>query len=143
MKYVAALIIICLTASMAASVEASAQARRTGLIRVFAVTQREVADGRMRLVVKRVRDRLARPIGQIGQVCTRLPAADGHARSSCVGTIVMPLGRITYQGVRHSPRFYVLAVTGGTGAYAGVAGSMAARTISTGPRVEWVLVSLV
>ncbi len=117
--------------------------RRTGLIRVFAITQRNVVDGRMQLLVKRVRDRHARPIGDIGQVCTRLPRTSFGSKQSCVGTLVMPLGRIMFQGVRRSAGYYVLAVTGGTGAYAGATGSMAARTISTGPRVEWLLVSLV
>lgn len=137
---VSVLAIVLLAAGAASPGSSLAQERRTGLIAVFAVTKREVIEGRMRLVVKLVKDRRSRPIGTIGQVCTRLPE---EGQQSCVGTIVMPLGRITYQGLRHSATYYVLAVTGGTGAYAGVGGTLAARTITTGPRVEWLLVSLV
>ena len=140
MRWAALAVATGIVAGVIANADAGAQVRRTGLIAVFAVTQQEIIDGRLRLVVKRVRDRKARPIGEIGQVCTRLP--DG-IQQSCVGTIVMPLGRITYSGMRHSATYYVLAVTGGSGIYAGVTGTLAARTISTGPRVEWVLVSLV
>ena len=123
-----------------ATLVAPEQAQRTGLIRVFAVTHNTAVDGRQHLVVKRVRDRKTRPIGHIGQVCTRLPAS---GRESCVGTLEMPLGRIMYQGTRSSAGYYVFAVVGGTGAYTGARGSMVARTVSTGPRVEWLLVSLV
>lgn len=143
MKYVAVVIaIIAVIAILFVTAGArGATTQRTGLIAVFAVTRHEINDGRMRLVVKQIRDRKSRPIGMIGQVCTRLPTAP--AEWSCVGTIDMPLGHITYQGMRRSARYYVLAVTGGTGVYAGSRGSMAARTITTGPRVEWLLVSLV
>ena len=139
---VSALVLVALV------IPASSPAQRqpyTGLIRVFAITQREVVDGRMRLVVKKVRTVRYPRLGEIGQVCTRLPQVDpsAPARQSCVGTLVMPLGRIAYQGVRYRASYYVLAVTGGTGVYAGCAGTLAARTISTGPRVEWLLISLV
>ena len=144
MKLIAVSFATLVLAAFASPASSSApQQRRTGLIAVFAITQREVVEGRLRLVVKNVRDRRSRPIGNIGQVCTRLPLNDAPLRQSCVGTLVMPLGRITYQGVRHSATYYVLAVTGGTGAYSGVSGTLAARTITTGPRVEWLLVSLV
>lgn len=143
-KLVAVSAVALLLAALATPASSAPAQRRTGLIAVFAITKREVADGRLRLVVKLVRDRRSRPIGDIGQVCTALPSVGRvHPRQSCVGTLVMPLGRITYQGVRHSATYYVLAVTGGTGAYAGATGTLAARTITTGPRVEWLLVSLV
>ena len=145
MKYVAVIAVIAIAVIATLPAGAVAQERRTGLIAVFAVTQRNVIDERMQLVVKRIKDRKSRPIGSIGQVCTRLPLSEPErdARQSCVGTLIMPLGRITFAGARRSVGYYVFAVTGGTGAYAGVTGSMSARTITTGPRVEWVLVSLV
>ena len=143
MKLFAVSVVAVLLAVLASPVSSSPAQRRTGLIAVFAVTKQELRDGRMRLVVKLVKDRRSRPIGDIGQVCTRLPTREAEPHWSCVGTLEMPLGRITYQGIRHSARYYVLAVTGGTGAYAGATGTLAARTITTGPRVEWLLVSLV
>lgn len=118
---------------------AGAPAKRVGLIRVFATTMHEVNDGRVHLVVKTVRDKRQRVVGEIGQVCIDLPSD----RQECAGTLLMPLGRLTYAGLRRSARFYVLAITGGTGIYVGSTGAYQSTTVAVDPRVEAILVSLV
>ena len=142
MKHIAvAITLACLIAAIGAG---SAPAKRLGLVSVFAITQRQVDDDRFHLVVKRVRDKLSRPIGEVDQFCIDMPHTAGEDfRQTCQGTLIMPLGRIMYMGARRSAAYYVLAVVGGTGIYSGVGGQYQARTISTDPRVEYVLVSLV
>lgn len=130
---------VLLACTIAITIAGEAPAKRVGLIRVFATTAEEVNDGRLHLVVKDVRDKRTRVIGEIGQVCVDLP----RDRQHCSGTLLMPLGRIMYAGVRRSARFYVLAVIGGTGIYTGSTGAYQSTTVATGPRVEAVLVSLV
>jgi hypothetical protein len=74
-------------------------------------------------------------IGQDHALCTltRLEPRRGTPESGavqCVATFVLPEGQITVQGVRtfaldaQEPPNFVLAVTGGTGAYKAVGGSV-------------------
>jgi hypothetical protein len=141
MKYLAVTVTLaCLVAVIGVG---EAPAKRIGLISVFAVTAREVTDGRFHLVVKNVRDKKSRPIGEIDQFCVDMPMDADGIRQTCQGTLIMPLGRIMYMGARRSAAYYVLAVVGGTGVYSGSTGQYQARTISTDPRVEYLLVSLV
>lgn len=56
----------------------------------------------------------------------------GGGVSTCSGTYRMPLGYLTTSGVRHSPDRYTLAVTGGTGLYAGAGGTLVTTKLSSG-----------
>lgn len=132
------LVAVALTLACLVLLPTSAEARRIGLISVFATTTRDVTEGRHQLVVKTVRSKKGKVIGSIGQVCTRF-----DHRQICIGTIEMPLGKIMFMGTRTSARYYVFAVVGGTGIYSGSGGQYAATTITLDPRVEYVLVSLV
>jgi hypothetical protein len=137
-RFAVALLLAC-TIALLLGADAT-PAKRVGLIRVFARTKAELVDGRHHLVAKDVLDKRAKVIGSIGQVCVDIPTE----RQSCFGTIEMPLGKLVYSGTRRGPRFYVFAVTGGTGIYAGSSGTYASSTISrSGPRLEYVLISLV
>jgi hypothetical protein len=132
-----------LTVLLGLSLVGAAPAKRVGLISVFAVTQRQIDEGRLHMVVKRVRDKKGRVIGEVDQFCVDVHDNDADIRQLCQGTLIMPLGRIMFMGARRSATYYVLAVVGGTGIYSGSTGQYQARTISTDPRVEYLLVSLV
>jgi hypothetical protein len=142
MKHIAvAVTLACLIVAIGTP---SAPAQRIGLITVFAVTKRQVDDGRFHMVVKNVRDKKSRTIGEVDQFCVDVPDAGAdNIRQQCQGTLIMPLGRLMYMGARRSATYYVFAVVGGTGVYSGSTGQYQARTISTDPRVEYLLVSLV
>ncbi len=114
----------------------SAHAKRVGLIRIFAVTQHETNTRSHKLVKER---RYGKVIGEVVQVCHYI-----GERQQCVGTLIMPLGKLSFTGTRRSPRLYTFSVTGGTGVYAGSTGSFQATTIAGSPRrVEYLLFSLV
>jgi len=133
------LAVACLLACLTLAAPSGAGAKRVGLIRVFLTTSTSLVDGRQHLVIKDVTDKRARRIGSVAQVCTDVPGE----RQECIGTLALPLGRVTYAGSRRSARYYVFAVTGGTGTYAGSTGTYASQTIALDPRVEYLLVSLV
>jgi len=61
-------------------------------------------------------------------VCTMLNAT----QSMCEATIVLPKGQIVTHGLQGRRTSYDVAVIGGTGAYAGAHGTMAARPIKDG-----------
>jgi hypothetical protein len=131
--------VACLLACLTLAAPSGAGAKRVGLIRVFLTTRTSLVDGRQHLVIKEVTDKRGHRLGSVAQVCTDVTGD----RQECIGTLEMPLGRITYQGSRRSARYYVFAVTGGTGIYAGATGTYASSTIALDPRVEYLLVSLV
>jgi hypothetical protein len=57
-------------------------------------------------------------IGRTQTACTVIDAS--HSRLQCTGTVVLPQGEIALQGGGQTP----IAVTGGTGAYAGARGTV-------------------
>src|SRR5438128_12306621 len=68
----------------------------------------------------------ARPIGHAETTCTYLGSGgvQGAGSSSCSAAFFLPQGEITAYGVINSRLFYQLAVTGGTGLYDNVRGTL-------------------
>jgi len=86
-----------------------------------------------------VADRLFRGgkrVGEDGGVCQTVRATQASAAQQCVLTLSLPKGQITTQGLVTStpagPGTFVLAITGGTGAYKTAHGHMEVTATSTG-----------
>jgi hypothetical protein len=72
-------------------------------------------------------------VGRDGATCTVVRVDGGAPTFGCVGTNELPGGQITVQGLYAPgprPAPFTLAVTGGTGRYAGVGGSVRVRPLS-------------
>jgi len=67
-----------------------------------------------------------RPIGHSDVTCT----STGSGSTSCLGTYLLPKGKIVVGGVIASHRAFVLAVLGGTGLYDNVRGSLTVHPIT-------------
>ena len=68
--------------------------------------------------------------------------ATGSGSSNCSGTYFLPRGEIMVDGVIASRLFYELAVTGGTGVYSNVRGTMTATYLGGLPAREFLLFQL-
>ena|SRR5436190_4385674 len=66
------------------------------------------------------------PIGHSDVTCT----STGTGSSSCLGTYLLPKGKLVVGGVIASHRAYVLAVLGGTGLYDNARGSLTVHPIN-------------
>jgi hypothetical protein len=73
-----------------------------------------------------------KPIGHAEIVCTFTVASSRY----CSGTFFLPKGKIVVAGPIYYRQLYELAVTGGTGLYDNVRGSLTATTTSEKPRRE-------
>jgi hypothetical protein len=73
-------------------------------------------------------DREGTQVGTDHGVCVVLNAS----QSQCDTTLVLPKGQIVTHGVEGARTSFEIAVLGGTGAYAGVRGTMTARPIKDG-----------
>jgi hypothetical protein len=78
-------------------------------------------------------------IGRGTMICTAL----GVTGQSCTATYVLPQGEITVQGVIGSRLIYDLAVTGGTGLYDNVRGSLTVTSLRRKPSRELLIFRLV
>lgn len=115
-----------------------------GLIRVTALTtETSFSDGRL-IQASWIRDRHGNRIGWEIVTCLDLGSGGplGSGTALCTGTYQFPKGRIQAQSTRKKQSSYVLAVTGGTGLYSNVGGTLLVETISERPRVERLLFSL-
>jgi Allene oxide cyclase barrel like domain len=71
-----------------------------------------------------VLNRHGRAVGVQGGTCTITALlAQGHFRTYCTGSIQLPGGQLAFQGLVTDAPVKNLAVTGGTGRYAGAAGT--------------------
>jgi len=86
-----------------------------------------------------------KPLGHSEALCTFLGRGDvlGAGSSSCSVTFFLPKGRIMASGVIHSRLFYELAVTGGTGLYNNVRGTLTVTSLGRNPPQELLLFRLV
>jgi hypothetical protein len=80
-----------------------------------------------------------RPIGHSELVCVYT----GGGSSSCNGTYTLPAGKIVVGGAIHYRQFFQLAVTGGTGRYNNVGGTLTVTSLGGRPRRDLVLFRLV
>lgn len=122
-----------------------------GLIRIFSVTTGtgssnigppgdSAGDRTYRGLL--LQDRSSGSIGYGTSTCLFLGRTLTSPRSICTNIYVLPLGTIVTQGIRARRDYYVLAVTGGTGLYSNVGGTLIASTVSLHPRRERLLFSL-
>lgn len=112
--------------------------RRAGAV-FTAVIQDTNTDFGRTVVLKEIRDRHGDTVGEAETVC--VPVRRRSAQ--CIGTFILPKGKIMVAGTRRSQEFFVFAVTGGTGVYLAAGGELAGRTFDTNPRRERLLFSLV
>ena len=110
------------------------------------ITSREVANTRIDLGAKGlspgdmdvVREQLfntritPKAIGHAEIVCTYIVKTSRN----CQGTFFLPKGKIIVGGPIYYPQLYELAVTGGTGLYDNVRGSVTVTATSSRPRRE-------
>lgn len=82
--------------------------------------------------LKQVRDRHGDVVGWGNTVCFQL----GNGSAQCIGTFVLPNGKINVAGTRHNQDFFVLSIVGGTGVYEAAEGTLIANTIEDSPRRE-------
>jgi len=73
-------------------------------------------------------DRHGTQVGTDHGVCTVL----NDSQSQCEATVVLPKGQLVTHGIQSARTSFEVAVIGGTGAYAGARGTMAARPIKDG-----------
>lgn len=105
---------------------------------VIRVTQRQQSNrivGVHTAQVSIIHDRHGRRIGWSIIYCTYLGSggALGSGTSQCIATFELPLGKIQATGTRKTSASYVLAVTGGTGLYNAVGGTLLIRNGFFGP----------
>ena len=84
--------------------------------------------GDLVLFANPVFDRQGTQVGTDHGVCVVLNAG----QSQCDATLVLPKGQIVTHGIEGTRTSFEVAVLGGTGAYAGVRGTMTARPIKDG-----------
>jgi len=103
---------------------------------------REVFNNRSDILLLWNRDVRARPLGHAIVSCDELGEGGiaGAGLEHCMATYVLPLGKITAQGIIHSRSRYTLVVTGGTGVYLGAQGHLFTRRI--GPGVKRIIFDL-
>jgi hypothetical protein len=78
-------------------------------------------------------------IGRAELVCTVLGGNSRH----CTGTYVLPAGKIAVSGELRFRQFFQLAVTGGTGLYNNVRGTLTVTSLGRRPRRDVVFFRLV
>jgi hypothetical protein len=78
-------------------------------------------------------------IGRAELVCTVLTGNSRH----CTGTYVLPAGKIAVSGEMRYRQFFQLAVTGGTGFYNNVRGTLTVTSLGRKPRRDIVFFRLV
>ena len=100
-------------------------ARSEGAIFTARITSVKESDGTV-ISLKQIRDRNGNVVGWGNTICTRL----GNGSSQCMGTFVLPRGKVSVAGTRHGPAFFVLSITGGTGRYNGWSGTLIGRQIA-------------
>lgn len=104
-----------------------------GIVQVTTEVRGTATEGERRSVFKSVRDRTGKVIGWGVTVCWRVPVQPSE---QCVGTFALPKGKLMVSGTRRNQDYWVMAVVGGTGVYAGATGTLVARTYDTRPRRE-------
>ncbi len=123
---------------------------RPGIIRI---TDREIAFSRIDLgrrgrstgdieITRRLLfNKRIRPqaIGRSEMVCTVV----GGTSRQCNGTYVLPAGKIVVAGEMRYRQFFQLAVTGGTGLYNNVRGTLTVTSLGRRPRRDLVFFRLV
>jgi hypothetical protein len=75
---------------------------------------------------KKLYDRHGVLVGWGDTVCFPL----GNSSAQCLGTFVLPKGKINVAGTRHNTAFFAFAIVGGTGRYVGWGGTLVGRTVS-------------
>lgn len=127
MKYVTAVLLALLLVSPAQSLTAAG-----GAVTIQAqVTRTDEHDGRI-VTTKQLKDRKSKTIGWGNTVCWEL----GNGSAQCVGTFVLPRGKINVAGTRHNQNYFVLSIVGGTGLYVAAGGTLIANTFALHPRRE-------
>ena len=91
---------------------------------------------RYRLFNKRVRQK---PIGHAQLVCVVV----GHSFRNCAGTYFLPAGKMTVSGALQFRALYDMAVTGGTGLYNNVRGTLVVTRRHSNPNTDLLLFRLV
>lgn len=109
----------------------SAGSVRGAVVITAQIQNREERDG-MKVAVKTLKDKHGDTIGWGNTVCFDL----GISSVQCVGTFVLPKGKIMVAGTRHSQQYFVFAIVGGTGIYTGAGGTLVGNLISEFPRTE-------
>ena len=77
--------------------------------------------------------RNGRKVGEDGVVCSLIRVEPSSAVYNCAGTLSLPSGQITFQGLTVLPpgsEPFVVAITGGTGAYRTARGEMEVQVVS-------------
>lgn len=104
---------------------------KPALVRIVSVEIRASAEGQEPgdhfVALSVLYDRNDRVIGHGSISCTR----SFENLSTCESTYVLPRGKIMAQGTRHSRRYFVLAIVGGTGLYSNVGGVVDTRMIAS------------
>lgn len=133
---------LALTILVALGLAGSSGTQTSGRISVTATTADARVLGYQRASIMRLWNRSvsSTPIGHAVIVCTRLGVGGflGGGVSDCKATFVLPRGKITAAGVRHSARHYSLVVTGGTGFYLGAIGKVDRRPAEVPGQVRYI-----
>jgi hypothetical protein len=98
------------------------------------VDVRETRDVRSDVLLLWNRNIRSRPLGHAIVSCYSLGFGGilGAGLEHCTATYVLPLGKITAQGIVHSRNRYTLVLTGGTGRYVGAEGHLFTKRIGPG-----------
>ncbi len=95
------------------------------------VTSQKTSDGRV-ITNKQLRDRHGDVVGWGNTVCFVL----GNGSAQCIGTFVLPNGKINVAGTRHNQNFFTLSIVGGQGVYDAAGGTVIANTVTNKPLRE-------
>lgn len=100
------------------------------------VDVRESTDMRSDIVLLWNRTIRSRPVGHAVLTCAKVGTGGvlGGGIWNCIGVYQLPLGKISTQGILHGYNRYTLVITGGTGRYKGVSGSLFVRRVAEGQR---------
>lgn len=137
MKSIAAAVISVLLI-FALTIQFASAARSDNRISISAtvVDVRESDDMRTDLTLLWNRDIRHRPIGHGAITCTKVGFGGilGGGVSNCNAVYQLPLGKISTQGILHGYGRYTMVITGGTGIYKGVSGTLFVRRVADGVR---------
>ena len=112
--------------------------RQAGAVFTAVVQETHEEYGRV-IVRKQLRDRHGDVVGHAATVCVKV----FNGTAQCIGTFVLPRGKIMVAGTRRNQEFFVFAVSGGTGLYRGATGELIARTYDKNPRRERIVFEMV